>query len=211
MLPRRLAYVFALGCFVAAGGCDDSEGPRADASVSLDAGAAADAADGPTAAAPDAGDASVATTDDAARALLEMDCRPRYDDTGQFLPRCQYIQVSGVPAIRCPQLPAPGSVGSIEIVVRHPERITIGVPVSLGGADPAVEISGAYASPRILIQTKDDGPVSGAIVFDELALGSRIRGRLMEVQVTAQPDPPFTCRISNGAFLAEVGAGVGDR
>jgi O-glycosyl hydrolase len=153
---------------------------------------------------------SGAVADGAPEARILMDCRPRYEDVGEFSSHCQYVGAP-TPEMVCPQLAMPVSVGSLRITVTHPDRVVPGRPVTLDGPDSDVTIGAAYASSRILIQTRPGASATGVLVFDEFRPGEIMKGRFVDVRVSAQPDPVFSCRIADGSFVADWGPGVRDR
>jgi hypothetical protein len=180
-----------------AGQASDKDGSVSDAAdaMSFDA--------EPPTAARDAGEAGAATT------TIDVDCRPRYDIVGSFDSHCQYLG-GDLAEIYCPHL-AVVSVGSLSLVIRHAERIRVGVPVVLTGADPDVTIAAAFANSEVLIGTTREGETSGTLIFDDFRIGEVLRGRLIGVRVSAQPDPVFVCQIAQASFLADFGPGVKGR
>jgi hypothetical protein len=96
------------------------------------------------------------------------------------------------------------------MTVEHPERIATGRPVVLDGADPDVTFAVGFANDQILVQTSG-APASGTVVFDALQIGTILAGRLVDVRLAFQPDPPFVCTITDGTFVADWGPGVRDQ
>jgi hypothetical protein len=136
---------------------------------------------------------------------IEVQCPAPYGN-GRFGSLCQYIG-GNLPELQCPDL-ASSPVGSIDLVVRHPERIQTGVPVKLDGSDPDVTIQVAFANSSFLVQSESGAMTSGTLLFDELRVGSVLRGTFVDVGITALPSPAFECRIVNAAFVADSGPGV---
>jgi hypothetical protein len=196
----------ALASHDAAVGDASGDGGSARDAATMDASRSVAAVAGDASHANVVADASVQTGQ--AAPTIEVDCRPRYDIVGTFGSRCQYIGAD-LPELVCPDL-AVSPEGGLHVTVLHPERVRIGQPVVLDGSDPDVTIDTAFANTQILIQTYQGGPASGMLIFDELTVGEILRGRFVGVQISALPDPPFKCAISNSSFVADWGPGVRD-